>query len=159
MKKLFLIVISIIFAASMLVVYSQTNVTKGKGGMSAPPPMMRGFSRIPSADMILMMSGTLKLSNTQSSKIKSIKANTDKSMASLFTKMQKASTPLRNEIYAAKYNENNVKKQYAQIRAVETEMTNLNISTWTKIRKVLTADQITKLRSMSNQPRMGNKAR
>lgn len=158
MKKIWMLIFAAILAALALAAYSQSPQGSMRQG---PPPgmarMMRGMSEgIPSAFMIERMSDTLKLSSTQSSKIKSISTSSEKTLAPLIKKVESASEALRKASVAAKYNESNVKKLAANLRNAQAAVTNANISTWTKVRGVLTSSQITKLRTMMSQGPMGS---
>lgn len=117
-----------------------------------PPPRMMGMGGgIPSVYMIESMSSQLGLSQTQQSKIRSIKTSSDKTIQPLMKKVQSTSEALRKAALAAKYNESEVKKLATNLRNAEAAVMNANIATWTKVRAVLTSDQVTKLRNIMDQ--------
>ena len=106
--------------------------------MAVMPPQARMFDR---------MSASLALTEDQAAQIKALLTTTDASLKSLNTKLADATTALRTSLTAAEYDAQNVKELAAKAEKAEADVVSASIDAWTKLRAILTADQIAKLKT------------
>ena len=105
--------------------------------------------------MIDRMGQTLKLTSSQTAKLKKISAANTKKIDSLQQAAEKSSQSLRSAMLASKYNSKNIKSLAAKAEKAEAAVVNANIDEWTQIRSILTASQLTKLKSTISAARPG----
>jgi len=162
MKRALLIAVALALALSASAVWAQG----GPGGRQGPgafggrqAPGGRG-QRCPAmavmpppAAVLNDLSGALQLTDDQKTKLKDIMTQSDATMAPLLKKFADALQTLRTALTAASFDPRNVKSLAAAAEKAEADIVNARIDVWTKIRGVLTADQITKLQTIMAQPR------
>ncbi|MCX6376403.1 MAG: periplasmic heavy metal sensor [Armatimonadetes bacterium] len=158
MKKTMLIVTVLAAVIGATAVWSQ-----GRPGPGGPPgmdgPMMSCPAMAvapPRADMFDRLAGTLKLSKTQTAKLKQVAAKNDKTLSPLRQKAAEYSRALRDAVLASKYDARKTKDLAAKAEKAESNVVAASIGAWTQIRAILTADQVAKLRTaMSHGPGPG----
>ncbi|MHB0997622.1 MAG: Spy/CpxP family protein refolding chaperone [Armatimonadota bacterium] len=154
MKKIALTAVVIALIASTTSAWSQGPGQGRPGGPMGGPGGPGGFGGPPMftcPSMVVMvppsfaldgMAQGLKLSASQKSKLKGILTKSEKSIQPLREKASKATQALRTALMATKYDANKVKSLAAAAEKAEAAIVSANISTWSQIRSVLTADQI-----------------
>ncbi|MEN6372926.1 MAG: periplasmic heavy metal sensor [Armatimonadota bacterium] len=154
MKKTVLVAAVLAILVSAVAVWSQSAHRGRPGGMM--PRMMacpQAAVMTPHAGMIDRMAGTLKLTKTQTAKLKKIAADGDKTLQPLQSSSEKSCKALRSAMLASKYNAGNVKSLAAKAEKAEARVVTANIDIWTRMRSVLTASQSAKLQKMMNMNR------
>ncbi|MEN6520684.1 MAG: periplasmic heavy metal sensor [Armatimonadota bacterium] len=158
MKKIVLVAAVLAIVISAVAVWSQSGRRGGPGGMMASMAACPQSAVItPQAGMIDHMSKTLKLTKTQTAKLKKIAADGDKTLRPLRSSAAKSSNALRSAMLASKYNSKNVKIIAAKAEKAEAKIVTASIDTWTRMRLVLTASQSAKLQKAMkmDQPPQG----
>ena len=149
MKKTALIAAALAAAICGTAVWSQG--TRG----TDRPGRFRGFRfstsamavMPPPAGMIDRMAEMLQLKSDQVAKLKKIAVAGDKTLEPLRQEAAKASFALRSAILAPKYSAKTVNDLAAKAEKAEAKLVAASINEWTKIRAVLTASQLSELRS------------
>ena len=123
----------------------------GGGGRGQGSPAMAVMP--PPALLFDNPNNPLQLTDEQKTKLKDIMTQNDTAMPPLMKKLADACQPLRQSLTAATFDPQNVKSLATAAEKAEADVVNARIDVWTKIRGVLTADQITKLQTIMAQPR------
>jgi Spy/CpxP family protein refolding chaperone len=124
----------------------------GRGGfmmgpaMAVPAPTAMSFDR---------MFGQLQLTDDQTTKIKDILTKSDTAMTPLAQKSTDATQALRTALLAPTMDSAKVKGLATAAETAEAAVIDARIQTWTAVRGILTADQLTKLQESMNAPRGG----
>ncbi|MHB1461922.1 MAG: Spy/CpxP family protein refolding chaperone [Armatimonadota bacterium] len=130
----------------------------GPGGPAGPngPGGMVQVSALsvvapPSTMMIERLADQLELTTSQITQLKVVITAGNTTIKALTTKSAKLTQALQTALLAADYDEVKVKELVAPAQKAETAVINASIDVWTKIRSILTADQISAMKVMVAQ--------
>lgn len=118
--------------------------------MSCPAMMIAP----PQVAMIERSADTLALTDDQKTKLTDVLTKSETALRDLRPKADAASKALRDALFAPTFDSAKVAGLLADAQKIETAIANSEIGTWTEIRAILTADQVTKLSDSMNR-RMG----
>ena len=119
-------------------------------GMSCPAMAIAP----PQAAMIDRMADTLALTDDQKTKLTAALTKGEDGLKDLRTKADAAAKALHDAVLAPEYDAANVMQLLTDAQKIEASIGASEVQTWTDVRAILTADQVTKLSAAMNR-RMG----
>lgn len=168
MKKTAVLAVTLAIALAIAIggttVWSQGGrpMRNGQGGPGGPGGFGGMTSAVmavapPQSTMLDREAQMLGLTEEQVAQLKPILTNGEKTIKPLSQKAADASKALREAVLAKEFDNEKVKTLTAAAQKAELAVINAEIDEWSKIRPVLTADQIATLQKMGGQrpPMMG----
>lgn len=135
----------------------------GPGGRGGGPggnggPNGRGMMQIsalqvvtpPTTSMLERISSQLELTDDQYSQLTTITTKGETTIKTLTAKATKAAQTLQTALLATDYNATKVKELAVTAQKAEMDVITANIDVWTNIHAILSADQITLMKQLSN---------
>jgi len=101
------------------------------------------------------MADTVEFTAEEIAELKSIISKSDESIKSLSQKAADSSRALRNALLASEYDVENVKALALAAEKAEAAVIGAHIDEWTRIRSILTADQVKKYKEMTSKRSAG----
>ena len=155
MKKTVFIVLALALIACATAVIGQAP--------AGPPPMAPGvkggvscpaMALAPPPAMVFERADALQLTDDQKTKLKDSLAKGEETLQPLRQKAMEATRALREALFAASFDAAKVSELAASAEKADAAIVKAEVETWTQIRSILTADQVTKLQELMGR-RMG----
>jgi len=102
----------------------------------------------PNIQLLLNNQDKLQLSDEQKTKVRDLLTAAGKTRRVLVEKLSKAADELKPALLADKFDVNHMNELAEAARKAETDLMNVDIETWSKLREILTTDQVKQLRNI-----------
>jgi len=159
-KKIWVLLITVLLVQSAVVFAQNTSgsQTQVQRGLFQPPalklssPSLSLLVAPPNIQLLLNNQDKLQLSDDQKGKVTELLTAAGKTRRTLVEKLSKAANELKPALLDDKFDLNRMLELAETARKAEAELMSADIETWSKLREILTADQIKQLRDILMPP-------